>query len=622
MTAVEWDMLTVSDLTLRRGPRALFTELSFSVFAGQRVGVIGANGVGKSSLFAAIQGELGVDAGDIAVQRGVTVTAVAQDVPPLPETALQSALDGDVELRATERALARAEAANDAAGIARCHDTLAAIDGYAAEARCAQMLRGLGFTPEMQVRPVSSFSGGWRMRLNLARALMRRADLLLLDEPTNHLDLDASLWLQDLLASFAGGLLLISHDRAFLDAVTTHSLHLTPEGGMLYTGGVTQFERTRSERLAQQAATHANQQARAAELQRFVDRFRAQATKARQAQSRLKALARMEMIAPVLAESPFSFRFRAPEKLPHPLLSVMRGQVGYGDTVLLRQLKLVLNPGDRIALLGANGAGKSTLIKSLAGTQPWLEGQVTRAPDLAVGYYAQHQMEQLDPAASPLLHLQRLDPSATEQALRDYLGQFAFHGDRQLEAIAPFSGGEKARLALAQVIYQRPALLLLDEPTNHLDLQMREALAMALQDFPGAVVLISHDRHLVESTCDALWRVADGRCEPYDGDLDDYARWLRAQRDGSSSGGGKATAGGTQVDTRALRDQVKKLDRQMARLSAELAVLDDRLADPALYAASRRAEAEKLQHEQGQLKARLADVEAAWLDASEALEAS
>ncbi|MDP1544144.1 MAG: ATP-binding cassette domain-containing protein [Polycyclovorans sp.] len=622
MTAVEWDMLTVSDLTLRRGPRALFTELSFSVFAGQRVGVIGANGVGKSSLFAAIQGELGVDAGDIAVQRGVTVTAVAQDVPPLPETALQSALDGDVELRATERALARAEAANDAAGIARCHDTLAAIDGYAAEARCAQMLRGLGFTPEMQVRPVSSFSGGWRMRLNLARALMRRADLLLLDEPTNHLDLDASLWLQDLLASFAGGLLLISHDRAFLDAVTTHSLHLTPEGGMLYTGGVTQFERTRSERLAQQAATHANQQARAAELQRFVDRFRAQATKARQAQSRLKALARMEMIAPVLAESPFSFRFRAPEKLPHPLLSVMRGQVGYGDTVLLRQLKLVLNPGDRIALLGANGAGKSTLIKSLAGTQPWLEGQVTRAPDLAVGYYAQHQMEQLDPAASPLLHLQRLDPSATEQALRDYLGQFAFHGDRQLEAIAPFSGGEKARLALAQVIYQRPALLLLDEPTNHLDLQMREALAMALQDFPGAVVLISHDRHLVESTCDALWRVADGRCEPYDGDLDDYARWLRAQRDGSGGGGGKATAGRTQVDTRALRDQVKKLDRQMARLSAELAVLDDRLADPALYAASRRAEAEKLQHEQGQLKARLADVEAAWLDASEALEAS
>ena len=564
------------------------------------------------------------DAGDIAVQRGVTVTAVAQDVPPLPETALQSALDGDVELRATERALARAEAANDAAGIARCHDTLAAIDGYAAEARCAQMLRGLGFTPEMQVRPVSSFSGGWRMRLNLARALMRRADLLLLDEPTNHLDLDASLWLQDLLASFAGGLLLISHDRAFLDAVTTHSLHLTPEGGMLYTGGVTQFERTRSERLAQQAATHANQQARAAELQRFVDRFRAQATKARQAQSRLKALARMEMIAPVLAESPFSFRFRAPEKLPHPLLSVMRGQVGYGDTVLLRQLKLVLNPGDRIALLGANGAGKSTLIKSLAGTQPWLEGQVTRAPDLAVGYYAQHQMEQLDPAASPLLHLQRLDPSATEQALRDYLGQFAFHGDRQLEAIAPFSGGEKARLALAQVIYQRPALLLLDEPTNHLDLQMREALAMALQDFPGAVVLISHDRHLVESTCDALWRVADGRCEPYDGDLDDYARWLRAQRDGSGGGGGKATAGRTQVDTRALRDQVKKLDRQMARLSAELAVLDDRLADPALYAASRRAEAEaeKLQHEQGQLKARLADVEAAWLDASEALEAS
>lgn len=615
-------MLKVTSLTLRRGPRALFSELDFSVFAGQRVGVIGANGVGKSSLFAAILGELSADAGDIQVQRGMTVTSVAQEVPALPESALQSALDGDIELRRTERTLAEAEAAGDVAAIARCHDTLAAIDGYAAESRCAQMLRGLGFTPEMQGRPVASFSGGWRMRLNLARALMRRADLLLLDEPTNHLDLDAALWLQDLLASFPGALLLISHDRAFLDAVTTHSLHLTAQGGALYTGGVTQFERTRSERLAQQAATHASQQVRAAELQRFVDRFRAQATKARQAQSRLKALARMEMIAPVLAESPFSFRFRAPEKLPHPLLSVMHAQVGYGDTVLLKQLKLVLNPGDRLALLGANGAGKSTLIKSLAGRQPFLGGQITRGPDLTVGYYAQHQMDQLDPKASPLTHLQRLDPVATEQALRDFLGQFAFHGDRQLEAIEPFSGGEKARLALALVIYQRPALLLLDEPTNHLDLEMREALALALQDFAGAVVLISHDRHLVESTCDALWRVADSRCEPYDGDLDDYARWLRSQRDGGRSEPVRTGAAKAVVDTRALRDQIKKLDRQMARLSDALAAIDARLADPDLYDPARRAEATRINQEQTALRAQLLEVESAWLSASEALEAA
>jgi ATP-binding cassette, subfamily F, member 3 len=617
-------VLTLTDIAIRRGPRALFSGLSLTVYPGQRVGVLGSNGVGKTSLFAAILGELAPDAGSVQFAKGIAVVSVAQEVPALPESALESALDGDVELRQLQQLLRQAETEGNAKVLAEAHDRLAAIDGYAAEARCAQMLRGLGFTPKMQARPVASFSGGWRMRLNLARALMRRADLLLLDEPTNHLDLDATLWLQDLLADYPGALLLISHDRAFLDAVTTHTLHLTPEGGTLYTGGVSAFERQRAERLAQQAQAHATQARRIGELQRFVDRFRAQATKARQAQSRLKALERMERIAPVLASSPFSFRFREPEALPHPLLSVMHAQAGYGDTVLLKQLKLVINPGDRIALLGANGAGKSTLIKSLAGTLPFLAGEDKRPPTLAIGYYAQHQMEQLDPTASPLLHLQRLDPAATEQTLRDYLGQFAFHGDRQLEAIAPFSGGEKARLALAQVIYRRPNLLLLDEPTNHLDLEMREALALALQDFTGAVILISHDRYLVETTCDRLWRVADGRCEPYDGSLDDYAGWLRQQRNG-----GATTAASTpsakaapRADTRELRDSLKKLDRQLERLSAELAALDARLADPALYEASRRAEAERLSAEQRDLRARLDEVEQRWLTISEQLEAA
>ena len=615
-------MLKLSNVTLRRGPRALFSDLNLAVHPGQRVGVIGANGVGKSSLFAAILGTLDCDGGSIHWPRERSMTAVSQEVPARPEPALAYALDGDTELRALEARLTAAEASGDATTLAQAHDRLAAIGGYAAEARCAQLLRGLGFSPEMQQRPVASFSGGWRMRLNLARALMRRADLLLLDEPTNHLDLDATLWLQEVLANYEGTLLLISHDRAFLDAVTTHTLHLTADGGALYNGPYSAFERQRAERLQQQAQQHSQQARSREELQRFVDRFRAKASKARQAQSRLKALERMETVAPVLLSSPFSFRFRAPEALPHPLLSAMHAQAGYGETALLRQLKLVLNPGDRIALLGANGAGKSTLIKSLAGQQPFLAGDIRRAPDLTVGYYAQHQMEQLDPAASPLLHLQRLDHDASEQSLRDYLGQFAFHGERQLEAIAPFSGGEKARLALSLVVYLRPALLLLDEPTNHLDLEMREALALALQDFPGAVVLISHDRYLVESTCDTLWRVSDGRCEPYDGSLDDYASWLREQRlqAGIPSRPALRAIGGG--DLKALREQLRKLDRQLERLSSERAKLDAQLADPALYAPERREDVRKLQTTQAELLARLTDVEQQWLSISEQLEAA
>jgi ATP-binding cassette subfamily F protein 3 len=530
-------MLALQNLTLRRSARALLENVSVTIHAGQRVGVIGKNGVGKSTLFAAIRRELLPDGGSIDLSRNVVLASVAQETPALEQPAIEYALDGDLELRELQARIADLEQrlemhATDADvnALVKAHDRLMTIDGYAAKARAAQLLHGLGFVPGTQENPVASFSGGWRMRLNLARALLRRSDLLLLDEPTNHLDMDAALWLQEELASFPGTLLLISHDREFLDAVTTHTLHLERESATLYAGGYSQFERQRAERLSQQAQAHEKQQARAAHLQSFISRFKTHASKARQAQSRIKALERMEMVAPVLAENEFDFSFRKPEKVPSPLIHITQGAVGHGGKALLSGLRLSLQPGERVALLGANGAGKSTLMKSLAGAQPFVGGDVVRSPDLKVGYYAQHQLEQLDPQASAFLHLRRLDPRASEQSLRDYLGQFSFRGDRQMELIAPFSGGEKARLALALVVYQRPNLLLLDEPTNHLDLEMRQALEMALNDYPGAVLLVSHDRHLVQNVCDTLWRVAAGGCAPFDGDLDDYASWLRDER--------------------------------------------------------------------------------------------
>ena len=530
-------MLVLQNITIRRQTRTLIEGATCTIYAGQRVGVIGKNGVGKSTLFSAIRGELLPDVGRIDLSKNVVVANVSQDTPALDQPALDYALDGDVELRALEARLRDLEqrielhaTEADVNALVEAHDRLTTIDGYGARARAAQLLHGLGFVPDQQEKPVASFSGGWRMRLNLARALLRRSDLLLLDEPTNHLDMDAALWLQETLATHQGTLLLISHDREFLDAVCTHTLHLERERATLYAGNYSQFERQRAERLTQQAQVHAKQQEKVAHLQSFIQRFKTHASKARQAQSRIKALERMELVAPVLAESEFAFRFRRPEKVPSPVIHITNGQVGYGDTVLLRDLRLSLEPGERVALLGANGAGKSTLMKSIAGAQDFLGGDIIRSPDLRVGYYAQHQLEQLDPTASAYLHLRRLDPRASEQSLRDYLGRYAFHGDQQMGPIAPFSGGEKARLALALVAYMRPNLLLLDEPTNHLDLEMRQALEMALNDYPGAVLLVSHDRHLVQNVCDTLWRVSDGTCTMFDGDLDDYAVWLRESR--------------------------------------------------------------------------------------------
>ncbi|MEQ1440606.1 ATP-binding cassette domain-containing protein [Fontimonas sp. SYSU GA230001] len=617
-------MISLNHATLRRGARTLLEDASFTLSAGWHVGVVGRNGTGKTSLFAALLGELQPDRGEISVPRQLTIASVAQETPALPDAAIEYVLDGDAELRELERKLVLAESEHDALTIGALHERLNAIGGYAARARAGRLLHGLGFSAEQQEHPVANFSGGWRMRLNLARALMCRSDLLLLDEPTNHLDLDTVIWLQSWLASYPGTLLVISHDREFLDAVTDHTLHLEHNRATLYTGNYSQFEVQRAEQLRLQAAAYAQQQARIAHLESFIRRFKAKASKARQAQSRVKALERMELVAPAHWDSEFSFEFPAPDKLPSPLLRFDKVAAGYPQRTVLNNLKLQIAPGERIGLLGANGAGKSTLVRTLAGELPALSGQVVRAPDLRIGYFAQHQLEQLDGQASPLLHLRRISPQATEQQLRDFLGGFNFRGDRAYEAVAPFSGGEKARLALAMVVWQRPNLLLLDEPTNHLDLDMRHALETALAEYAGAVVLVSHDRHLLNATCEEFWLVSSGSCETFDGTLDDYARWL-ASRDAGATSAPKPLEGTKEARrsaaeqrerVRPLREAVKKLDAQMARLQHRLAQIDAKLADPALYERTDGAEVRRLNREQSELRVQLGAVEEQWLAAA------
>ncbi|EIT68997.1 ABC-F family ATP-binding cassette domain-containing protein [Hydrocarboniphaga effusa] len=522
-------MISASRLTLRRGPRALLEDANFSIHGGWHVGLIGRNGTGKSTLFAAVLGQLAPDKGEMSSLKHLDVATAAQETPALPDLAIDFALDGDVELRDLERRLEKAEAAEDIDTICAIHERLAIIGGYSARARAASLLHGLSFSQEAQQRPVSSFSGGWRMRLNLARALMRRSDVLLLDEPTNHLDLDAVIWLQGWLKQYPGTLMVISHDREFLDDVTTHTLHLENQKATLYTGNYSQFERQRAERMTLQAGAYAKQQKQVAHLQKFINRFRASAAKATQAQSRIKALERMEMVSAVHADSEFSFEFPEPDRLPSPLVRFDDVTAGYGEAVILDKLRVLVAPGERIGLLGQNGAGKSTLVQTIAGAIPALGGELMRDPHLRVGYFAQHTTEELDADASPIVLFRRIDPRATEQSLRTFLGGFNFKGDRVYEPVGPFSGGEKARLALAMVVYQSPNLLLLDEPTNHLDLDMRHALEHAMMSFAGAVLVVSHDRHLLTSTCEKFWLIADGRCVDFDGDLDDYAKWLNTR---------------------------------------------------------------------------------------------
>jgi len=626
-------MLNFSDLSLRRGARLLFEQVTFTIHSGQKVGLTGANGCGKSSLFALLRGELHADSGDLALPPGVVIAHVAQETPAVSMSAIDYVLDGDTELRQLQRQLHEAELADDGQHQGELHARLDAIGGYTAQARAARLLHGLGFASGQENQPVTAFSGGWRMRLNLAQALMCRSDLLLLDEPTNHLDLDAVIWLQEWLRQYPGTLLLISHDRDFLDDITDHIAHVEQQRITLYTGNYSDFERMRAERLANQQSAFEKQQREIRHIQSYVDRFRAKATKARQAQSRLKALERMERIAPAHIDSPFHFRFREPLKLPTPLLSLDEVAAGYTDKPIISGVKLNLQPGDRIGLLGHNGAGKSTLIKLIAGELTPLTGVLTPAQDLRIGYFAQHQLEQLDPQASPVLHLQRLDAKAGEQELRNYLGGFGFNNDMALSPVAPFSGGEKARLVLALLVYQRPNLLLLDEPTNHLDLEMRHALAMALQDFAGALVVVSHDRHLLRSVTDTLLLVDSGRVSEFDGDLDDYRNWLGEQQreagekkgpDAENSAAARKERKRLEAEQRQrlqpLRKELQALEKNLDTLQKEKTRLEQQLADPALYGEAKKDALKTLLQEKGRLDQALAETEERWLALSEELE--
>ncbi|MFT3789547.1 MAG: ATP-binding cassette domain-containing protein [Rudaea sp.] len=623
-------MLRFDDLALRRGPLLLFQSMTLQLHAGWRCGISGRNGAGKSSLLALVAGDLQPDAGHFERPKNWTLAWVRQEVEALDVSALDYVLDGDGEFRQIERDLAAAEAAHDGMRLAHLHERLLAIDGYAARARAGALLHGLGFGPGDEARNVRDFSGGWRMRLNLAQALMCRSDLLLLDEPTNHLDLDAVIWLEGWLKKYTGTLLVISHDREFLDAVATHMLSIAEQRVELFAGNLTGFERKRCERLAQQQSMYEKQQRERAHLQRFVDRFRAQATRARQAQSRIKALERMVDIAPVRAASTIRFEFREPAAMPDPLLRLDEVAAGYGERIVLDRIKLSLVPGDRIALLGANGAGKSTLIKVLAGQLAPLAGEVIAARDLKIGYFAQHQLEQLDAKATAVEHLLRLDPGLGERGARDFLGGFGFAGDRALEPVAPFSGGEKARLCLALTVYQRPNLLLLDEPTNHLDLDMREALTEALNDYTGAVVLVSHDRALIRICCTTLLHVGGGRVADYDGDLDDYARFVqRANAEPASAASPPAPKSKDgqrreRADARAriapLRKKLAEIERRMAALDNDKRTLEAKLADPEFHAVAATAQMLELSRKSSAMAAEIGRLEDAWLAAQQELE--
>ena len=625
-------MITLRNITLRRGPEPLLEQANLVVHSGQRAGLVGMNGSGKSSLFALLLGELQPDAGDVELPPGLAVAHMAQETPALARSALDHVLDGDAELRQVERAMAAAEAAGEGEAIAASHARFDAIDGYSARARAAELLDGLGFAAAEHVRAVEEFSGGWRVRLNLARALMQRSDLLLLDEPTNHLDLEAVLWLEIWLRTYPGTLMLISHDREFLDAVTDGIVHIEHRRLNHYRGGYSEFERQRAAKLAQQQALHDKQRQEIAHLQRFIDRFRAKASKARAAQSRIKALERLERVAPAHADSPFHFVFPQPPRASNPMLQLEDASLGYADRTVLCGVRLSLRPGARLGLLGPNGAGKSTLVRALAGRLRPKSGTLTGSRHLKVGYFAQHQLEQLDPGASPLQHLQRLAPEAPVQSLRDFLGGFGFSGALATEACAPLSGGERARLVLALLVWQRPNLLLLDEPTNHLDLAMRHALVVALQGFEGATVTIAHDRHLLTSTVDDYYLVADGRVRRFDGDLEDYRQWLgerRRVRPGDGGNGAaervsRAAVRRREAQQRAalqpLRKQVEELLGELQRLDDEMGALESELAEPALYETAEKDRLMRLLQRQGELRSRQANLESAWAEAEEALQ--
>ncbi|MGL1956009.1 MAG: ATP-binding cassette domain-containing protein [Colwellia sp.] len=635
-------MITASNLSLDRGAKNLIKSSNFTIHPNHKVGLVGSNGCGKSSLFAALLGELSPDAGDLLLPSSWDIATVRQETPSLEQSALDYVMDGDKEFRQLEQQLFQARAKEDGNLEAIIINKIDIINGYSLPARAGELLHGLGFLQSQLSNPVKDFSGGWRMRLNLAQALISRADLLLLDEPTNHLDLDAVIWLQRWLKRFTGTLVLISHDRDFLDTVIGQILHIEHQQAKLYSGNYTAFERQRAEHLAQQDAQFQKQQKEAAHLQSFVDRFRAKASKAKQAQSRLKRLEKLPNLAPAHVDSQFTFSFEAPESLPYPLLSLTESQCGYSQeasgekTIILDDVGLTLVPGSRIGLLGRNGAGKSTLIKSLAGEIALLNGERYCAQELKIGYFSQHQLEQLHPSSSPVDHILRAKPSLGEPQARTFLGKFGFSGDQALSPVTTMSGGEKARLVLALIVLEKPQLLLLDEPTNHLDLEMRQALVFALQDFGGAIILIAHDRFLLESCVDEFYLVANSKVSDFSGDIDDYQQWLNddkkqtinaaktANDSGVDKGLDKKQLRQQQAELRKksapLRKQADKLEKNIHQWQEQLNQIEALLADSDIYQAARKTELTTQLKLQASVKDNIEESEMLWLEIAEKIE--
>ena len=630
-------MLNFSDISIRRGTRVLFEKATFNLYRGEKIGITGENGSGKSTLLALVRGEVTPETGSFDMPGNLAVAHVAQELSASGERAIEFVLDGDAELRAIEQQIAAAEAADDGHRLAELYGHYDAIGGYHARSRAATLLHGLGFSTSDEQRAVRDFSGGWRVRLNVAQALMSRSDLLLLDEPTNHLDLDAVLWLEQWLQDYRGTLLLIAHDRDFLDQICNRIVNIEQGKVDVYRGNYSAFEEARAAKLAQVQAMYVRQQREVKHIESFINRFKAQASKARQAQSRIKALERMQRIAPAHVDTEFTFSFLEPYRLPRPLLTIEDQAAGYGEVAVVGNMSFTISPGARIALLGHNGAGKSTVIKLLAGELPALSGERVEAKDLRIGYFAQHQLEQLKEGESPLQHLRAMggpaSVKATEQELRDFLGTFGFRGDRVFDAIGPFSGGEKARLVLALLSYLRPNLLLLDEPTNHLDLEMRQALARALQDYSGAVLMVSHDRHLLRTVIDEFYIVAAGRATSFDGDLDDYAKWAADNpRDAiektvkaiKPTAEPRATRKQADAEQRnrssALNTELAKLDQQLAKLQQQQREIELDLSTADIYDAANKSRLRELLVQQAKLKHELDKVEANWLEVAELLQ--
>ena len=639
-------MLKITDLSLRRGTRLLLENIALDVFPGQRMGLTGANGCGKSSLFSVIAGRLEADQGNVTLPRGALISEVLQETPESSQTAIDYVIDGDKSYRSLELKIAQAELSNDGTALATLHDQMDAIDGFRVSARAGQLLHGLGFTAKEQTQSVNTFSGGWRMRLNLATALMTRADLLLLDEPTNHLDLDAMVWLEQWLASYEGIVLVISHDREFLDRAVTRIAHIENQTIQVYEGNYSLAERQRAEIIEIQQKQHVRQQKQIRHMQSYIDRFRYKASKAKQAQSRIKALERLEIVSPVQQKNAFVFEFETPDHSPHQLIDLKGINAGYQDPVLSK-IDFRLSDGERIGLLGRNGAGKTTLMKTLAAELPPLQGSYTGDSKLCIGYFAQHQLELLNPQWSPLDHLAELSQQQNERALRTHLGRFGFSGDSATEPVSIRSGGERARLVLALIVYSKPNLLLLDEPTNHLDIEMRESISLALQSYSGCLVVVAHDRHLLRLVTDELWLIDDGSLRRFEGDIDDYVIWLRQRQKGTNknldSQTNKKTKSRTDITAKndqkpqrskttrqekakqrekvkPLRDRLNRVEKEIDKAAEVKQRLDQALANPEIYNEANRDQLRELLFDQARNAQLHQELESQWMEASDLLE--